>query len=62
MRSAHSLTVNNVESIGSPLQNIVKYLDYVAIIAINNLQDISLTMSVTWEGVFNTSKGETAKF
>ena len=44
------------ESIGSPQQN--KYSDYVAITAIDYLQDISSTISATWEGVWNTSKGE----
>ena len=58
MHSAHSLAVNNVESIRLPQWNIAKYSDYVAVIAINYLQDISSTMSVTWEGVQNTLKGE----
>ena len=40
------------------LRNIAKFSDHVAIIAINNLQDISSTMSATWEGFNNTSKGE----
>ena len=41
VHSLNSLAVNNVESIGSPLRNIAIYSDYVAIITINNLQDIS---------------------
>ena len=58
MRNVHSLAVNNVESTGSPPRYIAKYPEYVAIIAMNNLRDISSTTSVTWEGVYNTSKGE----
>ena len=40
-----------VESIGSPQRNTAKYPDYVAITIINNLQDISSTISATWKGV-----------
>ena len=40
-----------VESIGSPQRNTAKYSDYVAITIINNLQDISATISATWEGI-----------
>ena len=47
-----------VESIGSPQRNTAKYSDNVAITIINNLQDISSTISATSEGVYNTSKGE----
>ena len=32
----HSLAINNVESIGSLLQNIAKYSDYVVIISVNS--------------------------
>ncbi len=39
-----------VESIGSPQRNTAKYSDYVAITIINILQNISLTISATWEG------------
>ena len=42
------------ESIGSPQRN----KNYVVITAINYLQDTSSTISATWEGVWNTSKGE----
>ena len=51
-------TRKQAESIGSSQRKIAKYSDYVAIIAINYLQGISSTISATWEGVWNTSKGE----
>ena len=35
-RSALSLAVNNMELIGSLLQNIAKYSDYVVIISVNS--------------------------
>ena len=42
------------ESIGTLQQNIAKYSDYVAITALHSLQDISSTISATWEEVWIT--------
>ena len=65
MRSAHSLAVNNVESIGSLLRNINKYSDYVAIITINNLQDIidnERDLGGGLEYIKRSNRSKTAKF
>ena len=46
-----------MESIGSLLQNIAKYSDYVVIISVNSYHDISLTANMTWESISNASNG-----
>ena len=46
-------SVNNVESIGLLLQNIVKYSDYVVIISVHSLHDISSTANMPLEFISN---------
>ena len=51
------MRVNNVELIGSLLQNIAKYSDYVVIITVNSYHDISSTANMPWEFISNASNG-----